>query len=307
MSEEQRIQWLPSTQIDRSKWDACIERASNGLIYGYSLYLDHMSRNWDGLVFDDYKAVMPLTWNKKYGFNYLYQPFLSAQLGIFGENLDSSLVKAFLHSVPKKFKFWDIYLNHGNIFNIENYPFYVRKNFVLHLDKPYPALSSHYKENIARNIKKAKQSGCRPKKDFEVEEIIELALHQMKTYAKRSGENVERFRSLYNDLKKKGQAMTYGITSPAEELLASAVFFYSHQRAYYILVGNDPRGKNLGASHALIDSFIEENEKTGLLLDFEGSDVESLGNFFKGFGASEENYAGIKYNKLPFFIKWIKR
>ena len=29
---------------------------------------------WDALVLDDYAAVMPLTWRRKYGTRYLYQP-----------------------------------------------------------------------------------------------------------------------------------------------------------------------------------------------------------------------------------------
>lgn len=40
-------------------------------------------------------------------------------------------------------------------------------------------------------------------------------------------------------------------------------------RAYYILVGNDPAGRELGASHALIDAFIRENAGKLDWLDFE--------------------------------------
>jgi hypothetical protein len=307
MKENEMIRCLSSAEIDKSKWDACIDKSSNGLIYAYSLYLDHMSRNWDGLIYGDYEAVMPLTWNRKYGIYYLYQPFIAAQLGVFGNGLNTELLTRFLQAVPGKFKYWDIYLNPGNNLSPEGFQLYSRKNFVLSLSKPYTELSTGYRENITRNIKKAKQSGCRAKKDFDVEEIIELALHQMKTYSKRSGENVERFRALYQDLHKQAKAMTYGIFSPKQELLASAVFFFSHQRAYYVLVGNNTVGKNIGASPALIDAFIEDNANNNLILDFEGSDISSLASFYSGFGAKEENYPAIRLNRLPFFLKWLKK
>ena len=53
-----------------------------------------------------------------------------------------------------------------------------------------------------------------------------------------------------------GQAISYGIFSARHQLLSSCVFFFSHARAYYILVGNHADGRTLGASHALIDAFI---------------------------------------------------
>ncbi|WP_315816464.1 hypothetical protein [Paraflavitalea speifideaquila] len=56
------------------KWDRCIADAPNGLIYGYSFYLDKMADNWDGLVLNNYEAVMPLPWKKKWGIYYLAHP-----------------------------------------------------------------------------------------------------------------------------------------------------------------------------------------------------------------------------------------
>ena len=81
------IQYLKRSGIDTAKWNACIDAASNGLIYGYSFYLDTMSKHWDALVMGDYTAVMPLTWKSKYGIHYLYQPFFAASLGVFGNDL----------------------------------------------------------------------------------------------------------------------------------------------------------------------------------------------------------------------------
>ena len=77
------VHYITYQQIDKSKWDNCIDTAANGLVYGYSFYLDAMAKHWDALVLDDYEAVMPLTWRKKFGIRYLYQPAFTQQLGIF--------------------------------------------------------------------------------------------------------------------------------------------------------------------------------------------------------------------------------
>ncbi|HYM94805.1 MAG TPA: hypothetical protein VET23_11745 [Chitinophagaceae bacterium] len=307
MSEPSTIHYLKHKEIDRSKWDRCIDTAENGLIYANSFYLDAMARNWNALVLNDYDAVMPLTWNKKYGIHYLYQPFLTAQLGVFGKSLNAHLFENFLNAVPKKFLFWDIYFNHGNIFTVQDYKFYERSNYVLDLNKSYGELFRSYRENIQRNIKKAEQAGCKVQKDFDAEKVIALALQQMKGYAKKSGDNVIRFRKLYQYLHKQKKSITYGITSSQNELLASCVFFFSHNRAYYILVGNHTDGKTIGASHAVIDAFIKDHAGRKLVLDFEGSDIPGLAFFYSSFGAEEEKYSAIRLNRLPFYLKWMKK
>lgn len=301
-----KVQYLPQQEIDKKKWDACIDRAGNGLVYAYSLYLDHMAKNWDALVLNDYEAVMPLTWKRKYGIHYLYQPFLTAQLGVFGNAVNAELLEVFLEAVPRKFKYWDIYLNPQNVFSLNGFNLYQRSNYVLGLEKQYGDIYKSYRENVQRNIKKAQQAGCRIEKDFDVEKVIGLALKQMLFSSKESGENVDSFRKLYKQLNSRKMATTYGIVTAHDGLVASCVFFFSHNRAYYILVGNHPNGKTIGASHALIDAFILDHAGKNVLLDFEGSDIPSLAFFYSSFGAVEEKYAGIKLNRLPFYLRWLK-
>src|SRR5262245_57811006 len=131
MQHLSEIRFVNRAEIDTERWDNCITHSANGLIYPYSFYLDHMADNWDGLVLDDYKVVMPLPWKKKYNIHYLTQPFLTAQLGAFGNELDAKLLETFLEKVPGKFKYWDLYLNHGNFFHLDSFKLYQRTNFVL--------------------------------------------------------------------------------------------------------------------------------------------------------------------------------
>src|SRR5689334_8694904 len=180
MAQSFTIKYLSRHQIDKTKWDECVRQADNGLIYGYSFYLDKMALNWDGLVLNDYEAVMPLTWNKKYGIYYLYQPFLCAQLGVFGQNIDADISKSFLVSIPPKFKYWDFCLNHRNILHLKEFDIFLRNNYVLDLSQSYDKLYENYRENIQRNIKKAQQLGCVIQTNFPVEHVIELSQQQAK-------------------------------------------------------------------------------------------------------------------------------
>lgn len=300
------IRYLTYQQIDKARWNICIGNADNGLIYGYSFYLDTMAKHWDALVLDDYAAVMPLTWNKKYSIHYLYQPPFTACLGVFGEKLDAVTLAAFLKAVPAKFKYWDVCFNPGNCFEPAGFNLYLRMNYVLKLNADYEVLYAAYRDNIKRNIKKAVQYGLTIRRNIPVSDIIQLSKEQAKPYAVKEDDLI-RFEKLYQLLYKNEKATSYAVYTKEGRLVASAVFLFSHNRAYYILVGNHADGKTLGASHALIDAFVKDHAGQDLLLDFEGSDVPSLAFFYSSFGAVEEKYSAVKLNRLPFFLKRLKK
>lgn len=301
-----QIQYVPYQHIDKAKWDSCIANAANGLIYAHSVYLDAMATHWDALVANDYEWVMPLVWRKKYGIYYVYQPAFTAALGVFGNNITAATVNDFLKAIPSKFKYWDFYLNHASHFKLNNFDLYERMNFVLNLNQSYDELYKIYRDNIKRNIKKSIQLNCTLEKYIPVDDVIVLAKQQLDAISRLGDEDYNRFKNLYKQLLDRDMALTYGIYSSSNELIASAVFFKDKLRAYYILVGNHPNGKTIGASHALIDAFIKDHAGTSLLLDFEGSDIHSLAFFYSSFGAAEERYAGIRLNKLPWPLRLFK-
>lgn len=300
------IHYLTHQQIDKVKWDACIDNSKNGLIYAYSYYLDHMARNWDALVYGEYDAVMPLPWNKKFGIHYLYEPAFTASLGIFGNGLNPTLINEFIKAIPSKFKLIEIDLNAGN--NVE-FPVGIsimRNNYVLDLSRSYTEIEKGYRENIRRNVKKAKQFECACITNVDIDQVITLSEGQMANVGSPLKEDYDRFRSLFAFLKKKEMASTYGVLTKDQQMLASSVYFYSHGRAYYILVGNHPNGKAMGTSHYLIDRFIFNNAGKNLLLDFEGSDLRNLAFFYSSFGAVHETYPALRINRLPWWVKLFK-
>ncbi len=301
------IQYVTYNQLDKKKWDNCIVTADNSLLYAHSFYLDVMASHWDALVMNDYEYVMPLTWNKKYGISYLFQPAFTAHLGVFGKKITADIVNDFLKAIPDKFKYWDIYLNHGNHFQLKDFELYERMNYVMPLNDNYETIYKNYRDNIKRNIKKSLQLNAVVKKNFQVDDVISIAKEQLKNIAAVSDDDFSRFKKLYTLLNEKGKAITYGVYASANELVSSCVFFLDDKRAYYILVGNHPNGKTIGASHALIDAFINDYAGQNLLLDFEGSDISSLAFFYSSFGAVEEKYVGIKINRLPKLVRLFKK
>ena len=299
-----QIKYLPQKEIDKVKWDACISTAPNGLIYAHSFYLDCMTKNWDALVLNDYDAVMPLPSKKKFGLHYLYQPFLTPVLGIFGKNISEQLVNSFLETIPGFFKLWDISLNHSNPIPTKFRHQFKRNNYVLPLNQPYKNIANAYSDNIHRNITKAIKAGCTIRKNIPVDEIISICRREWPKFTNPGNEsfdlilaNFERFATF---------AVSYGVYHPEGKLLSSCVFLKYQLRAYYWLVGNEPAAKDFGASPMLIDQFIKDRAEQDLVLDFEGSDSPSIAEFYRRFGALPEPFTTIYSNMLPFPLSVLK-
>lgn len=300
------VLFIQRSEIDVQKWDRCIDEAENGLIYASSFYLDAMSRHWDALIVGDYEIVMPLTWNRKFGFYYLYQPAFTASLGIFGNHLGDDIVHKFLKSIPPKFRLIEISLNRANRPASLVPSMHLQTNFTLPLNWPYEQLAKNYRENTRRNIRRAQQAMVKYEANTPIHKIIEFSKRQIQQVTNLTDRDYTNFENLFTMLKKKGQSSTCGVYLLGE-LVASAVFFYSHKRAYYILVGNHPNGKTVGASHFLVDSFIQSNAGTDLVLDFEGSDIKSLAFFYESFGAKPEKYPVLRVDNLPWWVKLLRR
>ena len=66
-NELKLVQRISHKNINREKYQCCILNAINYRIYAEDWYLDIVTENrWDCLVYNDYEAVMPLPYRKKF-------------------------------------------------------------------------------------------------------------------------------------------------------------------------------------------------------------------------------------------------
>jgi hypothetical protein len=233
------IRHVKHKDINKLKWDECIDTAPNGLIYANSFYLDIMSKGWDGLVMNDYEAVMPLTWNKKFGILYLRQPALTQQLGIFGKRtFNKELTEQFIHKASETFSFAEINLNYAN-----EYPEYSLKkcNLILPLNQPFDELKKSFRNDL---IKRSQSAHLIYSSSESVEEAIQLFNH---FYSERvpglKKADYENLLQLCLLLKNKNQLLIRKIKSKDESLLSIALFFKDKKRIYYILSALLPEGR----------------------------------------------------------------
>lgn len=303
------IQYLQNHEIDRARWDACIENADNGLIYGYSFYLDAMCDNWDALVLDDYQAVMPLPWRRKFTISYLYQPFYVATLGVFGNNISEEVFAQFLKSIPAKFRYWDVDLNEENRINenldLTHLDCRKRKNLFLKLNT-YETIYARYSRLAKRKLIKAKNEGLQVIRDIPASDVINHYIHE---YEKKNriipDEVYVNLKTLFQHFKKENY-QTYTATTQQGEVVGFYLVYVDKKFVYSILGGSTAEGKCKGAFYLLTDAAIQDFAGTHKTFRFEGSDLPGIEFFDLQFGSYPITYLHLKRNSLPLPLRWLK-
>jgi hypothetical protein len=305
MRNSNSIKHLRREDIDPARWNACINGASNSLIYAGSIYLDHLATHWDALVEGDYRCVMPLTWNSKWGIRYLHQPPFTQQLGVFSAaGLSPESTGQFLAEAGKRFRFAEIALNYGNPYPGCN----SRSNYILSLNLSYSELASGYKKDLVKNLQKAGHHALNYVRQFDLAQA--LALYRL-TYQSRleqiAGSDFDGFEKLCFALQEQGAVIVRASRDSQGNPIATALLL-RHSKRIYLLQSTTPiEGRRLEANHFLIDQVIREFAGQDLILDFEGSQNPGIAHFYANFGAVNQPYWFYRRNRLPWPIRLLKK
>lgn len=298
------IEIIPSHLIDRSRWDACIRYSRNGLIYATSAYMDCMADNWYGIVAGDYDCVMPVPWRKKMGVRYCYHVPFVQQLGWFPLRSveDPFLLVKKLFSVCR---YGDYSFNYENALPLNNA--LPNHNYILRLYQTYDQLQENYRQDLSRNLKKASRAELHYSQehaDTAIGLYKELYHHRLTHFPATAFDNFRRFCA---GLQMHDKVIVRKVTGPANELHAIALLIRDERRLYNIMNSTTDTGRKSEANHILFDCIFREFSESGLIFDFEGSDIPGIKAFYEKFGGLNQPYHTLHFNHLPWIIKWIKK
>ncbi|ANI89518.1 hypothetical protein A9P82_09585 [Arachidicoccus ginsenosidimutans] len=290
------IKILSSKDIDKDKWDACVVRNENGLIYARSFYLDAMTEHWDGLVVNDYETVMPFVWKRKFGVKYFCGVSFIQQLGVIGivaipEEILLKYIRSFAWCGDVAFNFKNGYC----FLNVR------RTNQFLLLNNGYQSVYDKYKDSLKRNIKKAIKNNLRVS-DGIVEDIKRMLAentNDLGDYYKN-----DKIAALLELVSAESNFQYYFIRKVVDEsnkILSIALFMKDEKRIYNTLLITSEIGRKLCSMPLLIDSVLNEYSGTNLIFDFQGSDMSGIKTFNSKFSSNEETYFIYKYARHPFF------
>ena len=289
------IKYIKRENIDIEKYDNCVQNAIQSRMYAFSWYLDIVAENWDVLVLNDYEAVMPLPWKKKYYLKHVSQPFFCQQLGIFSLNqIDINLQNIFLKKIP--FSFLKVTQN-LNAQNFANKFSLERKNYVLSLENNYNSLFKRFSKGRKHAVKVAQKNELNTK----VISILDLIKLKEQFYL-HSNFPKDIIEKLANYILSKNKGFIIGVFKD-EKLLGGGFFLKSNSRITYLFSSFNNEGRKYQAASFLINKVIEDYQNSDLILDFEGGSISNIGSFFKSFGAKNNCFYMIRFNNISI-LNW---
>lgn len=309
-----RYTLLNRHEINANLWDLCLKRCAYSLPYAHRWWLDIVSPGWQALVEmseEGYISVFPLPVVKKFGYHLLRQPVFGHQLGLFQagraepERRDLGRV---IKIVSRHFRYIDGLALYGSAGADIPCPSAEQVNYLVDLQQPYEKIVSRYAGNRRREIMQAKASGivvseCEsPEEMIRVfQEYIEPGIYGI------DGSEYNKFRALFRKWRELSCVTVYESRLDGEWLAGAAILHWGH-RHIYIFNSSTPRGKELDALSFLIDRVLHAQSGSHVpsWFDFEAPASDSVLDYYRRFGGTEERYEKIYQNHLPFPIRLLQ-
>tara|TARA_B100000787_G_C16199059_1_gene303393 strand:- start:7832 stop:8743 length:912 start_codon:yes stop_codon:yes gene_type:complete len=300
------IKCLIREELDDVKYNDCITKSKQSLLYGYTWYLDIVCDRWDVLVLDDYVAVMPVPWRRKYGIKYVYQPLWVLQLGIFSTQ-ETTNELSFINELSTRFKFVEIRLNIKNSIERSTPKSVVNQLQYLTLENSYQNILKNFNRNRKRELKKAADSLLKEYWGDQPEKLLTLFEKNIGRRIKEiTKEDYRRLTNLITIIISKGCGEVLSVYDNKEKIVASGFFLFHNKTVTELVCATDLENRNNGANTFLIDRAISNYQKDYDIFDFGGSSMKTIANYYKSFGANTYQYLFLKVNRLPALIRLFK-
>jgi len=304
------IKYLERWEIDTVKWDNCVQSCQHSLAYALSGYLDGVCDNisdyskfsfddenqntseilgqWGGLVLNDYEAVFPLPWRQKFGLKYVFQPLFCQQLGLFG-NPGSLNTEDFIRKIPKKFV----------KIHLQVHPFFGKPigasskiNFIL--DCPHVP-EEKFNKDALKNIKKCHEAEVVYRTPPQIADVLSIYNETWGSKTKlRWFDDYEGFETACMNMEREEKLFTILAKDQESNKLGAAIFLVSKKRIHYVCAAPTEMGKKLGIMHGIIAQASVQFPNHEI--DFEGSSIPSVAEFYKKFNPINEPFYIIQRN-----------
>lgn len=292
---------LSRKKIDVNRWNKAVANDPTCLPYGFSWWLDAVCPNgWEGLVFEDYRAVMPLP-KEPFSFRkplsswaqpQVQRAFFTQQTGPFGDVHPGDVTDLFA-ALPAKITSFKLPLTENTsaaeiptAFATE-----LRTNYVIDLSPNLEAIQAGYHKDLRRKLRKHGPASLLP---ADPEMVLD---NYRKQIAHKAGLKTKHFtcaRALIKAALHHDAGFCYQVLSEDQELLATGFFPHHKGRIINLLPVSTPAGYQREGMALLLDEVIKKHRGPGHLFDFEGSDLPGIAKFFGYFGPEKRPYLSVQ-------------
>lgn len=281
------IKTIKRQYLDLEKYNHCLAKSVNYRIYAEYWYLDTLvGNNWDCYVLNDYEAIMPLPFVKKFGIKFISQPIYCQQLGVFhSKNFTKELFLEFQKKLQRR-------LVKSYQFNEENtFMFHpkgeLKTNFILDLNRSHSSIFEQYSSNRKKELRRTSRMQLTIKEVTDLSNFVSLkGQYEYITQHKLE----DKFNHIFQQILDRKALKIYDIYSKENELIGSQLILDSNTRKICFSFARNKDIEKHNASAYIIDHVIQQYENQFITLDFEGSMIPEVAKFMKGFSPNNQQY-----------------
>ncbi len=262
-------------------------------------------------------AVMPYALTHKFSFRFLLMPPLTPYQGPwlltnsqqkYHKKLASEkdILNEIIAKLPDYSRF-DVNF-HPDMLNVlpfywSGFESYFRYTYVLDDLSDTGKVYEGFRSNVKRNIKTAAK---------EVRIVVNNVQHLLwattMTYQRQRKQvpvDERLIKNVVEESIRRDSGRVYSAVDNQDNLHAAICVVWDNDTAYYLMGGGNPKYRKSGAMSGLMWQAIKEVSGNVGRFDFEGSMVEPIEHFFRGFGAKQTPYAKVtRINSKWLKLKW---
>ena len=295
------IKEIESEDIDLVKW--------NSLLYNTSVleaqYCQHwllscICNSWKAYILDDYKSAFICIYTKKKSVKIMYQPFFSRNFTFLGE-VNNDFIINVIKKIENEFKLLQFNLSDNIQLKLWEK---TKLNFqTLLLNSSYENIFNNYSKNAKRILKKNNKIII--SESNKTEEFVKLFKEKVGIKLKFNNDNYICLQQLIDKGKENKKIKLFEIKHN-NKYIGFACFLFYRNSINYIKGTLTDDGRDFGGMYHMFNHIIKEYSNKDNILDFGGSNIDSIASFYKKFGANDKYYYFYHRNKLPAIIKKIK-
>lgn len=280
-------------------------------IFSQAWWLDSVAAGtWDVCLVEkngEIVASQPYVITKRHGLTFLTHPPLTQNLGPwvklskarYSKALaqEKDLMQVLIEQLPK----YHYFRQNWHYSRTNWLPFYWRGfqqttgyTYVIDNLSNSEKVWSNTLANIKTDIRKARDRfNLIVRTDLKVEEFIELNKLTFSRQGKSPPYTEKIIKNIFKRASMRDQCKVFIAQDGAGQNHAGVFIIWDEISAYYLMGGGDPKLRSSGATSLCMWEAIKFSSTVTKRFDFEGSMIESVERFFRGFGAVQKAYFSV--------------
>lgn len=274
-------------------------------IFHQPFWLDAVcGNNWDVAMLENANSIiasLPYTTIKKPlglystmpSFTQFLGPFLNLPDAKYSNYLSSEMnvLNELIKSLPAFSYFeqnWNYEVQNWLPFHWQGYKQTSKFTYVLNNIKDYELLWGNMRENIRREIRKAEKNEIKILSGLPFKNLIEII--QKIADSRKFKMNHGILKSIFDSCEKNDCSLCNYAQNRSGNILSVVFVVWDQKKAYYIIGGKNPDFENKGSASLLFWETIKMVSGKVDVFDFEGSMIQSIEKYFRGFGSAQMQY-----------------